>query len=296
MSARSSANPRYRTIGACVWVLIRPGITTWPVASMVSAALNCRATASAVSTATMSRPSIATAPRAQHACGAVHRDDGSAGDDQGDVARPAGCPDKIVSGRKPERRQTARNMGSRISYQDPGPHPGRSPRSASVAWLLSYIDCRAAPPGPASARARCARHASGGVDEPGDLPSHGGADQPPAGLRGHARRADGRDPGPDAARAGRRAPGARWRRRRAGAPRRPGHARRRARVDSDRARGSHRTAARRNDGGRVAVLLEAAGRLVGLVRADDRSDAGDRRQRRRGPRPDQTCRRHARSG
>ena len=39
IKARSLPRPRYMTIAACVCVLIRPGITTLPVASMVSAAL-----------------------------------------------------------------------------------------------------------------------------------------------------------------------------------------------------------------------------------------------------------------
>ena len=62
ISARSSARPRYITIGACVCVLTRPGSTTCPAASIVSAAANARATSSGVPTATMSRPSTATAP------------------------------------------------------------------------------------------------------------------------------------------------------------------------------------------------------------------------------------------
>jgi hypothetical protein len=36
--ARSSATPRKVTIGAGVWQLIRPGIATWPRASMPSLA------------------------------------------------------------------------------------------------------------------------------------------------------------------------------------------------------------------------------------------------------------------
>ena len=37
ISARSSASPRYSTIGACVCVLISPGRTIWSRASIVSA-------------------------------------------------------------------------------------------------------------------------------------------------------------------------------------------------------------------------------------------------------------------
>ena len=40
-----TANPGSRTIGACVWVLMRPGMTTCPVASIVSAPFNRCATA-----------------------------------------------------------------------------------------------------------------------------------------------------------------------------------------------------------------------------------------------------------
>ena len=75
------------------------------------------------------------------------------------------------------------------------------------------------------------------------------------------------------------------RRRRAGAARRPRHARRRARARAVGARRPHRPAARRDDGGRVAVLLEAAARARRELRPDDRSDAGDRRQRGRRARP-----------
>ena len=38
IKARSSASPRYITIGACEWVLISPGSTSWSRASIVSAA------------------------------------------------------------------------------------------------------------------------------------------------------------------------------------------------------------------------------------------------------------------
>src|SRR3954471_2200213 len=62
ISARSSASPRYKTIAAWVWVLMRPGMTTWPAASIVSFAANLAAMAAGVSMPTMSRPSIAIAP------------------------------------------------------------------------------------------------------------------------------------------------------------------------------------------------------------------------------------------
>ncbi len=38
INARSSARPRYSTIGACVCVLMRPGRMTWPRTLMLSAA------------------------------------------------------------------------------------------------------------------------------------------------------------------------------------------------------------------------------------------------------------------
>ena len=75
------------------------------------------------------------------------------------------------------------------------------------------------------------------------------------------------------------------RRRRAGAARRARDARRRARARAERARRPHRPAARRDDRGRVAVLFEAAVAARLELRADDRSDARDRRQRGRRARP-----------
>ena len=54
ISTRSSARPRYSTIGACVCVLIRPGSTIWPVASMRSRPRTFRRSPPAVSTATIS--------------------------------------------------------------------------------------------------------------------------------------------------------------------------------------------------------------------------------------------------
>ena len=62
MSLRSSASPRYITIGAWPWVLTRPGITTVPAAWMTSEAANRAAIACGVSTATIVLPSMATAP------------------------------------------------------------------------------------------------------------------------------------------------------------------------------------------------------------------------------------------
>ena len=49
ISARSSARPRYITIGACVWVLISPGRTISSRASIVSAARYFAAIASGAS-------------------------------------------------------------------------------------------------------------------------------------------------------------------------------------------------------------------------------------------------------
>ena len=62
ISARSSARPRYMTMGAWPCVLIRPGNTTMPPAWMTSAAAKRVAIASGVSTATIVFPLIATAP------------------------------------------------------------------------------------------------------------------------------------------------------------------------------------------------------------------------------------------
>src|SRR6516165_6057753 len=62
INARSSARPRYMTIGAWVCVLMRPGSTMSSLAAIVSLATNVRAMASGVSTPTIVEPSIATAP------------------------------------------------------------------------------------------------------------------------------------------------------------------------------------------------------------------------------------------
>ena len=62
MSARSSARPRYITIGAWVCVLISPGRTICPRASIVSRGRYLAAIASAAPTSTMSAASMATEP------------------------------------------------------------------------------------------------------------------------------------------------------------------------------------------------------------------------------------------
>src|SRR5262249_11010561 len=80
-----------------------------------------------------------------------------------------------------------------------------------------------------------------------------------------------------------------------GAARRPRHARCRARARARRAGWPYRPSARRDDGGRVAVLLEAAGGPRPELRADDRPDAGHRRQRDRRARSAAARRRHGRA-
>src|SRR6185295_9919441 len=62
ISARSSASPRYITIGAWVCVLMSPGRMISSRASRVSDARYFAAMAAGVPTSTMSRPSMATAP------------------------------------------------------------------------------------------------------------------------------------------------------------------------------------------------------------------------------------------
>src|SRR5579871_3411211 len=61
-SARSSARPRKRTIGACVWPLMSPGMMTCPRASTRSAASYFAVRSSVVPTSTMRSPLTATAP------------------------------------------------------------------------------------------------------------------------------------------------------------------------------------------------------------------------------------------
>ncbi len=139
---------------------------------------------------------------------------------------------------------------------------------------------RASAPRPPPARPRCPRHAQGRHDPSGPVPADGRSHQRHTGGRGHARRAECRRNGCDAARTGRRAPRQRRCRRRPGAARRTRHARCSARVDSHGAGRTHRPAARRADGRCVQILFEAAGKPGPELRADDRSDAGDRRQRR----------------
>ena len=70
ISARSSARPRYSTIGAWVCVLMSPGSTMRPVASTVARPVKRRAMSAAGPTATMRAPSMATAPRGITVCAA----------------------------------------------------------------------------------------------------------------------------------------------------------------------------------------------------------------------------------
>ena len=64
ISARSSARPRYSTIGAWPCVLTSPGSTILPVASMTCFEENALPISSGVPTPTIRSPSMATAPGA----------------------------------------------------------------------------------------------------------------------------------------------------------------------------------------------------------------------------------------
>ena len=86
-SARSSASPRNSTIGACVCVLTRPGMTTWPDASIVSRPRNWRRMLSALSTATMSVAVNRHGARGDHPVATIDGDDDAVGDDERHLPR-----------------------------------------------------------------------------------------------------------------------------------------------------------------------------------------------------------------
>ena len=75
IKARSSAKPRYSTIGACVCVLIKPGRMTRPRASMVSRARNCAAMSCRRSHADDGRSGNGDGARIEHTSRSIHRDD-----------------------------------------------------------------------------------------------------------------------------------------------------------------------------------------------------------------------------
>src|SRR5687767_1085036 len=245
-SARSSASPRYSTIGACVWVLISPGSTIWPRASSVSRPRNRAVTSATGPTATISAPSIATAPFST-----ICRFGFMV------TTRP------LAMIRETEREPDCANSTATSAAVTAAAIRRRDFIDASYQPVeyARVAEARRSPAGPrrAGGTPRCA-HGAAGVPprrKPDQRAAGGGS---PPGRSGFPRRCH------HAARSGGRPRRANGRCRRSGAPRRTGDARRRARTAAVGAGGTHRPAARRGDGHRLAVLLEAAAEDGGELR------------------------------
>ena len=200
---------------------------TWPPASIVSVPRNCLRMASSVSTATMSVPSIATAPFSMTRRGAVHGDDRAVVDDERHL---------------PRRCWAARTAGQ--ARKRSSETPARIPEFYRVGRMRRG---RAISPRRPPAGARCAGRAPRRAHAAARLPRRGAPYQPDRRGRGPARSPDrGRHRG-DAARPRRRTHRAGRHRHRAGAPRRPRHGRIDPGAGAAGPRRPHRPAARRGD-------------------------------------------------
>ncbi len=247
--ARSSAKPRYITIGAWVWVLTSPGRSTCPRASMVSAAVNRAATSSGRPTATIWFPSTATDP-GDRTCRPGFIVTTSPPVRISETGRGWPFPAVVTATTAVSRTESSTRNGvtgadERMTFDlTPGVR-FPPPRALSAPAAIVYICGRARVPCRTPARPGHAPGAAPSRHRGRVVPPDGDPDQRPPRCGGAPRPADCPRNRPDPDGRGVRAP-ARGRRGRGARPsRRTGHARRRPRVAAHREGRPHRPPARR---------------------------------------------------